>query len=142
MKNFLCYIFLLITVSSCVSRVDKMGYIFELSDHDILQEGITSKERVLKIMGSPTLISDFDSEVWIYYSEDVKNFLFFKPEVTERNVLVIKFNDAEIVKEMKRINFSDEVKKLNFVSNYTTVDSHKTGFFKSIFSNVGQIKAQ
>lgn len=142
MKNFLCYIFLLITVSSCVSRVDKMGYIFELSDHDILQEGITSKERVLKIMGSPTLISDFDSEVWIYYSEDVKNFLFFKPEVTERNVLVIKFNDAEIVKEMKRINFSDEVKKLNFVSNHTTVDSHKTGFFKSIFSNVGQIKAQ
>jgi outer membrane protein assembly factor BamE (lipoprotein component of BamABCDE complex) len=142
MKNFLCYIFLLITASSCVSRVDKMGYMFELSDHDILQEGITSKERVLKIMGSPTLISDFDSEVWIYYSEDVKNFLFFKPEVTERNVLVIKFNDAEIVKEMKRINFSDEVKKLNFVSNYTTVDSHKTGFFKSIFSNVGQIKAQ
>lgn len=142
MKNFLCYIFLLITANSCVSRVDKMGYMFELSDHDILQEGITSKERVLKIMGSPTLISDFDSEVWIYYSEDVKNFLFFKPEVTERNVLVIKFNDAQIIKEMKKINFADEAKKLNFVSNYTTVDSHKTGFFKSIFSNVGQIKTQ
>ena len=142
MKNFLCYIFLLIASSSCVSRVDKMGYMFELSDHDVLQEGVTSKERVLKIMGSPTLISDFDSEVWIYYSEDVKNFLFFKPEVTERNVLVIKFNDAQIIKEMKKINFADEAKKLNFVSNYTAVDSHKTGFFKSIFSNVGQIKTQ
>jgi outer membrane protein assembly factor BamE (lipoprotein component of BamABCDE complex) len=119
-----------------------MGYMFELSDHDVLQEGVTSKERVLKIMGSPTLISDFDSEVWIYYSEDVKNFLFFKPEITERNVLVIKFNDAQIIKEMKKINFADEAKKLNFVSNYTAVDSHKAGFFKSIFSNVGQIKTQ
>lgn len=143
MKNLFLGIIFLITMSSCVSRLDKHGYMFDLSDHDLLQEGITTKERVLKIMGSPTAISDFDQDsAWIYYSEDVNRFLFFNPKIITRNILVVKFNAKETVKELKKIDLRNEEKNLEFVSDYTAVDSHKVGFFKSIFSNVGQIKPQ
>lgn len=143
MKNLFLSIIFLITMSSCVSRLDKHGYMFDLSDHDLLQEGITTKERVLKIMGSPTAISDFDQDsAWIYYSEDVNRFLFFNPKIIARNILVVKFNAKETVKELKKIDLRNEEKNLEFVSDYTAVDSHKVGFFKSIFSNVGQIKPQ
>ncbi len=142
MKIFLLSIFLLLVASSCVSRVDKHGFMFEFSDHEMLQEGVTTRERVLKMMGSPTLISDLDQdEVWIYFSEDLKRFLFFKPKIIERNVLVIRFK-ADTIKELKKLTLKDEAQKLDFVSDYTVVNGHKAGFLKSIFSNVGQIKPQ
>ncbi len=143
MKNFLLVIFLLTMLSSCVSRLDKHGYMFDLSDHDLLQEGVTSKEKLLHIMGSPTIISDLsDNEAWIYFSEKVEHFLFFIPKITERELLVVRFDETGLVKEIKKIDLNDEDKKLQFVTNYTAVESHKAGFFKSIFSNVGQVKPQ
>jgi len=141
-KNFF-YIFLLIALNACVSKVDKRGYMFDMSDHNLLQEGITSKERVLKIMGSPTLISDLDSdEAWIYYAEDLKRLLFFKPDVISRDVLVVRFNEAGTIRELSRIDLNDEEKKLQFAANFTNVESRKIGLLKSLFSNVGQVKSQ
>lgn len=114
---------------------------FELSDHALIQEGITSKERVLKIMGSPTIISDFDEEAWIYYSEDVKKLLFFLPDIEKREILVLKFDKFNVVNKLQKIDLADGA-KINFISDYTNVDSHKTGIFKSFFSNVGQVRPQ
>jgi outer membrane protein assembly factor BamE (lipoprotein component of BamABCDE complex) len=141
-KNFF-YIFLLIALNACVSKLDKRGYMFDMSDHNLLQEGITSKERVLKIMGSPTLISDLDSdEAWIYYAEDLKRLLFFKPDVISRDVLVVRFNEVGTIRELSRIDLNDEEKQLQFAANFTNVESRKIGFLKSLFSNVGQVKSQ
>ena len=141
-KNFF-YIFLLIALNACISKVDKRGYMFDMSDHNLLQEGITSKERVLKIMGSPTLISDLDSdEAWIYYAEDLKRLLFFKPDVISRDVLVVRFNEVGTIRELSRIDLNDEEKQLQFAANFTNVESRKIGFLKSLFSNVGQVKSQ
>jgi outer membrane protein assembly factor BamE (lipoprotein component of BamABCDE complex) len=141
-KNFF-YIFLLIALNACVSKLDKRGYMFDMSDHNLLQEGITSKERVLKIMGSPTLISDLDSdEAWIYYAEDLKRLLFFKPDIISRDVLVVRFNEVGTIRELNRIDLNDEEKQLQFAANFTNVESRKIGFLKSLFSNVGQVKSQ
>jgi len=143
MRNFFISIILLIVLNACVSRHEKHGYMFDLSDHQTLQEGITTKERLLRVMGSPTLISDLDAdEAWIYYEEDVNSFLFFKPEIIARTLLVVRFDKFNTVRELKKIDLTNEERKLNFTSHYTAVDSHKVGFFKSIFSNVGQVKAQ
>jgi len=130
-------------MASCVSKQYKHGYMFDLADHDLLQEGVTTKEKVIKIMGSPTIISDLDSEeVWIYYSEDAESFLFFRPEVTARNILFLKFNSEDTIKELRKIDLAQEEKKLLFAADYTEVVSHKVGFFKSFFSNVGSVKPQ
>lgn len=141
-KIFLVIIFSII-LNACVSRLEKHGYMFDLSDYEMLREGVTGKEKVLRIMGSPTLVSDLGgSEAWIYCSEKVNHFLFFRPDILERNLLVIKFDESDIVRELKRIDLGDENQRFNFVSNYTSVNGHQMGFFKSIFSNVGQIKPQ
>ena len=135
---FFCIIFL----SSCIARTEKHGFMFEFSDHEILQEGVTSRESVFRNLGSPTIVSDLDyEEVWIYFAEDLKNFLFFKPKIVKREILVIQF-ESDTIKKLKKISLSNEIEKLQFLSKYTQVESHEVGFFKSIFSNVGQVKPQ
>lgn len=143
MKNFSIIILSLLALSSCLSKPESHGYTFEGINLEQLQEQITSKERVLKVMGSPSLISDLDNEeAWIYYSENTEGFLFFRPKVTERNVLVLRFDESETLKELQKLSFENEEKKLQFVSNHTKVETRKIGFFKAIFSNVGQVKTQ
>lgn len=139
-SNFI-YLLLIIALNSCISRVDKHGYMFDLSDHDQLKEEITSKDLVLQVMGSPTLVADFNNEeTWIYFAEDVKTLLFFKPKPINRTIISIKF-DNNIIKELRHYDLSNQ-SSIDFASNYTEVNSNKIGFFESIFSNIGQIKPQ
>lgn len=139
-KNFI-YLLLITALTSCISKTNKHGYIFDQSDRDQLKEEITTKDTVLRVMGSPTLVSDLnDEETWIYFAEDVKTILFFKPEAVDRNILSIKFNNNTI-KELRRYDLSHQ-SNLEFASNYTKVNSSKTGLFSSIFNNIGQIKPQ
>ncbi len=141
-KNKIFFLIALTALTSCLSRVDKHGYNFDLSDHDQLQAGISTKERVLRLMGSPTIVSDLDDdETWIYYAEDVNKLLFFKPDAVNRTVLAIKFDQEQNVRELQNYDLSHET-NLSFASNYTEVKSNKTGFFKSIFSNIGQVRPQ
>jgi len=135
-------ILLIIALSACITRVEKHGYMFELADYQDLSEGVTSKTRAMQIMGSPTIISDLNGEeAWIYYEEEVKRMLFFKPDVASRKIILLKFDKNEILKTLNQYDLADE-KKIRFTSDYTKVQSTKIGFFKSIFRNVGQVTPQ
>ena len=142
MLKKLSLIISLLALSSCFSRFEKHGYMFELSEMDMLQEGVTSKERVLKIMGSPTLVSDLgNEETWIYYSENVKHLLFFNPTIFEREVVVMNFGENGVIQNLNKITLSDEDHTINFATNYTATDDHETSLIKSFFGNVGSVKA-
>lgn len=141
-SSILMAIFLNIALSSCAPKIEKHGYMFDLSDHHLLQEEIITKSKVLSIMGSPTLISDLNGEeMWIYYAENVKKLLFFKPDIVNREIILLAFDNNEVLKKLENYSLANE-KKLNFSSDHTKVKSNKVGFFKSIFSNVGQIRPQ
>jgi outer membrane protein assembly factor BamE (lipoprotein component of BamABCDE complex) len=146
MKKTLCtfLIFSLLTfLSGCLNRVEKHGYMFDLSDYNLVEKDISSKERVLKLMGSPTLVSNLDSrEAWIYYAEEVNYLLFFYPSVKNRKILLLKFDDSEIVRNVEFFDLKNEDQKISFVSKYTAVDGHEEGLIKAIFGNVGQIRPQ
>jgi len=145
LKNLWGIIFVLV-LASCVSRVERHGYMFDMSGYDEVQVGITTKEKLIKLMGSPTLITDFDGDkpedgLWIYYSEDVKHFLFFNPKIIDRKIVVISFDESDVVNQLRTIDLKEDDKNLKFAQKQTPVDDHERGLFKAFFSNVGQVKA-
>ena len=140
----LAKICLFFALTSCVTKTEKYGYMFDMADHQLLEAGISNKERVMKIMGSPTIVSDFGAEeVWIYYSEKSESVLFFQPTIVAREIITIAFDGDNVAKKIERFDLTHEQKNLQFSSNQTPVPEHETGgFFKSLFSNVGQVKPQ
>lgn len=137
-------IMLVIFVSSCTNNITKHGYIFDNDDLKMVRNGVTDKQTLLNIMGSPTIISDVDygKEAWIYYSEEVEDFLFFKPEIVDRRIMLVEFDKEGYISNLQNLSELDEIKNFKFASDYTAVDNHGSGFFKSLFSNVGQVKPQ
>ncbi len=141
-KNAIILLVIVLLSSACNGRITKYGYMFELSDVQMVQKGITSKDRVLRLMGSPTLVLDnLEPEKWIYYEQDVKNFLFFKPKTIAREILVLEFDKNQTVSNIEKYDLSND-KTIHFSRHFTEVKSKETGFFAGIFSNIGQVKPQ
>ena len=74
-------------------RIDIRG---NLPDPDLLAEleiGALSKQQVEEMFGSPSSVSTFGSENWYYISERTETTAFYAPEVVDRKVVVISFDD-------------------------------------------------
>jgi outer membrane protein assembly factor BamE (lipoprotein component of BamABCDE complex) len=142
MKNIIILIILTI-LSACINRVDKTGYMFENIDFSSIKKGVTSKNTIINNYSNPTLIMETNNqELWIYYSEDVNNFLFFKPNAIKRDIVAIKFDGDDRVSDIKRLELKDEDKKFFFNTNKTFVQNHNVNFFKSIYDNIGAVRPQ
>ncbi len=145
LKNKKFRYFLLIisffNLSSCLSSVENTGFMFDLTDYEYLQEEVATKSEVLQIMGSASFVSHIDQEKWLYYSQNVKKFLFFKPKITDRKIVILTFDDNEILQKIENYSLKDE-KNIKFSSNYTKVEGFEKGIFKSLFSNIGRVSTQ
>ncbi len=97
----------------------------------------TSKEEVKEILGAPSVVVSFDSNTWIYMSSDVKRVAFFAPEEVNRDVLTLKFDEKDNIKEIKRLSKADG-KDIKPVSDYTPSYGQNMGFFRKYFGGVGQ----
>jgi outer membrane protein assembly factor BamE (lipoprotein component of BamABCDE complex) len=130
----------ILTIDSC-SQIEKRGYAFDLSDYQLVKEGLTSQELLIQNMGSPTLVSEIDNkEEWIYFSEDVRKLLFFKPKILNRKIMVVNFDKGGAISKIDNYDLANE-NSINFANNYTTVKSNKKGFWSQIFGNIGQVRA-
>jgi outer membrane protein assembly factor BamE (lipoprotein component of BamABCDE complex) len=141
MKYFLIIATLL--TASCISNINKHGYMFDLVDENYVEEGVTTKVRIKNELGSPTYVSYIDQdEVWLYFYEKTDRILFFKPKILERKILLVNFKGTDTAKEVRKYDLLDEDDKFKFNSKITKVESKEDGFFKGLFGNVGQVSAQ
>lgn len=132
---------MLVILCSCAPKIENQGYIFDNLDFSSLKKNVTSKNTIMQIYGSPSFYSDVSNkEYWFYYSNQIKKFLFFKPEILNQNILIISFDEDNRVDFIKILDINDKDKKYFFNINKTEVIGHEKGFFKSIFENIGTIK--
>jgi outer membrane protein assembly factor BamE (lipoprotein component of BamABCDE complex) len=130
-----------LSLSSCLSRVENRGYSFDLVDYKV-RDGLSSKDEITRNLGSPTLISYMnDEEFWIYFEEKISSLLFFKPTILNRTVSIMSFNESGVVKYYKNYSLKDR-NKIKFVKKITATRGVKKGFFADIFGNIGQISPQ
>ncbi len=125
------------TLSGCATRVAVRG---NLPDSERLAEvvpGDMSREEVAEILGSPSSVTPFDSDLWLYISEKTETFAFMAPEVVERNVIMVKFTDKGIVNEVKKLDLSN-AQDVKHVERVTPTSGNEVTFWDQLFHNVGR----
>ncbi|MDR3290233.1 MAG: outer membrane protein assembly factor BamE [Rickettsiales bacterium] len=132
-------ILLLLLLTSCITL--EKGKIFDTNDIDKIDIGITTKENVVRTLGFPSFVSDFDKNKWVYYHYKMSKFLFTKPSFKEQKVLVVDFDKGgEYVKNMTFYDIDTE--EYEIVNNKTSLNSSDDSVIKDIFSNIGQVRGQ
>ena len=72
-----------------------------------IKAGKHTKEDVVRLLGSPTSITLFEKESWLYIESKEESFIFFPPKETERRIVKITFNADGVVSKIKELTLAD-----------------------------------
>lgn len=89
-------------VGACSPVITNHGHRLDPDVIAEIQPGVTSREEVFRLLGSPSSIGTFDSERWYYISQRTEELSFYQRELTEQDVLAVEFDAAGIVSDLGR----------------------------------------
>ena len=124
-------------LAGCAVSEDQRGH---LPDPDRLAEikpGATTKEQVVKILGSPSSASTFDDDVWYYISRKTKQIAFFSPTVLDQQVYIVDFDDKGIVKDLGHKTLADG-ESITPAPGATPAPGRELSFLEQLIGNIGR----
>lgn len=126
-----------LALAACSSTVNDRG---NLPDHKLLSEikpGVTTREQVAQILGTPSSTSVFDNNAWYYISKKTKRVSFFDPTVLAQNVYVVNFNKDNVVSSVGHRDLAN-ARPISPAPGETPSAGRKLSFVQQILGNVGR----
>ena len=136
------YLFLLfiIFIVNCSGNKVSNYHGVKLLDKKIneIEINITNKNDLIKLIGNPSTISDFDKNTWYYFERLKTNQSLIKlgnQKIKKNNILIVNLDDYGIVKNKRLLNIDNmnDVKKL---STITEKDFENNDILYGVFSSL------
>lgn len=136
-KTLLALCFVVLTVS-CTSTYQNHGYVPTDSELAELVVGVDSRSTVDDTIGAPSSSGLLAGGDYYYVRSRVKTFGMFKPEVVERQILAISFDDTGTIANIERFGLQDGnvVALSRRVTDSSVVGN---GFWRQILGNFGNL---
>jgi outer membrane protein assembly factor BamE (lipoprotein component of BamABCDE complex) len=91
-----------------------------------------SKDDVYKALGSATALGTFDENTWYYIGQRTEQVSFFLPEVTDREIVEIDFDDNDQVSSIKKSG-KDQGNDIVMVEQVSPAQGRDTSFAEEVF---------
>ena len=128
----------LVAVTACIPpRVSNRGYVDAFNRAEKIQPGISTREEVMELLGSPSITNNFGDEIWYYVAKRKEAVAFLKPEITEQKVTRIAFDSRGIVESINGYGLDDK-RHIEMVEDVTPTEGHELGVLEQILGNVGR----
>jgi len=131
---------LLAAAAACSPRVDNRGNQIDAETLSEIRPGMSTRDDVLYLLGTPSTISSFQGPVWYYIGQRTERVAFFKPDVTERQVVEIMFDETDRVSEMKVIGL-EEGQEVELVERVTPTEGRDLTILQQFLGNLGRFNA-
>ena len=129
-------ILIFLFIAGCTIKLVNHGYVFEEENIKKLKKGETTKSQVLENLGSPSVISSFDKNIWYYIHTKTKQISMLKPKNVNEKILQISFKNNTVNKLY--LYEDDQVKSFYFDGDETPVRGDDTGVLKDFMQNLGR----
>lgn len=126
-----------IVLAGCAISEDQRGHLPDPEKLAEVRPGSTTKEQVVRILGSPSSASTFDDNVWYYISRRIKQVAFFKPEVLDQQVYIVNFDDKGVVKDLGHKTL-DDARAITPAPGATPAPGRELSFMEQLLGNVGR----
>jgi outer membrane protein assembly factor BamE (lipoprotein component of BamABCDE complex) len=106
---------------------------------DVLQQivpGIDSRATVEDVVGPPTASGVLDDGGFYYIETDMRRFAWRAPEVTDRRVVAITFDEAGVVENIAEYGLEDGI-VVPITRRVTETPDSNIGFIRRLFGNIG-----
>jgi outer membrane protein assembly factor BamE (lipoprotein component of BamABCDE complex) len=124
-------------LAACSARIDQRGNLLDPDAVLAVQPGIQTKDQVAQLLGTPSTVATFDDKTWYYISKRTETTAFFQPDITDQQVLVVKFNDSNVVEKVQ-IYGMDDAYEIEPVSRTTPTYGQRLTILQQLFGNIGR----
>ena len=142
MNKILYIILLSFIVSNCsVKPVVKHHGVPSLEKKkEIIYENVTNKNEILSILGSPSVTSKFDNDVWIYIERkqtQSKLVRLGKMKISKNDILILEIDDYGILKK-KNFYTKENMEDIKILTATTEIGFRKNSFIYDFMSSMRQ----
>ena len=127
-------------LASCSPIVDNRGHSTDAADFKQIVVGQSGPEDVTALLGSPSARSTFGDETWYYITEKKETVGMFAPEVTEQNVVAIRFDADHHVTDITQ-HGKDEAVPVAMIDKTTPAEGRHLTFIEQMLGNFGRFSA-
>ena len=128
-------------LGACEQTVNVRGNMPLEEDLARLSPGVHTRNDVARLLGSPSTVSTFQDSKWYYIGQKTTEFAFFAPEVLERKVVVVSFDDGGMLAETETLSLADG-KDIDPVERETPTEGRELTFLQQIFGNLGRFTGE
>ena len=138
MKYLIIIIFFIIV--NCTGNKVSNYHGSKLLEHKYnkIQVNITNKNDIIKIIGQPSTISDFNKNKWFYFERLKTNQSLFKlgkQRIKKNNVLVVELNQLGILINKKILNLED-MNDFKYLNIETKKEFQNKNIMYDVFSSL------
>ena len=138
MKYILIIIFLFI-VNCSGNKVSNFHGSKQLeTKFNIIKVNKTNKNDLVKLIGPPSSVSDFDNNKWFYIERLKTNQSLIKlgnQKIEKNNVLIVQLDNSGIVREKKLLDL-ENMKDVKYLNTTTEKDFKNESILYNIFSSL------
>jgi outer membrane protein assembly factor BamE (lipoprotein component of BamABCDE complex) len=130
-----------LVLTGCSTFIDQRGNLPEEDRLAQIQPGVSTREQVQQILGTPSSTSTFDDTTWYYISKKTEQWAFLAPDTIDQKVIAIDFDSSNVVRDIRRRGL-DDAKEVAMVDRETPTPGKTLGFFEQLFGNLGKFNSQ
>jgi outer membrane protein assembly factor BamE (lipoprotein component of BamABCDE complex) len=127
-----------VLTAACAPTVGQNGFqAIDAKPTDIVA-GTDTRQTVLTRLGSPSTTSTFEKDIiWYYISQTTEKYTYNRPQVTQRSVTEITFNEAGQVAAVRTLGL-DDGQRLAMNGNETPTRGRQLTILEQLLGNVGR----
>ena len=127
--------------ASCSPTVEQRGNLPNPDKISEIHAGSTTKDEVVKTLGTPSSISVFNNDkAWYYISRRTAQTAFFNPDVLDQQVYVVTFDDQGVVRAVDHKILADG-QEITPVARATPAPGRELSFLEQLIGNLGKFNS-
>ena len=126
--------------AGCAGIRDHRGYVLDKELATNIQVGVDNKDSVIKTLGRPSFIGQFNANDWYYLARDTKTSPFRTARVMDQALFHVRFDAAGTVASVGQTG-KETIVAINPVNDKTPTLGRKRSFFDELFGNIGVLNS-
>jgi len=132
---------ILALTGACSPMVDQHGHRFTERDLERIEPGVSSREEVARILGSPSTLATFEDDRWYYITQRTERMSFYQKELTDQDVVTIEFDDRGVVERVDRHGL-EQAMAITPSSDETRTLGNELSLVEQLIGNIGRFNTE
>ncbi len=130
-----------VALAACTERFRSHGYVPSEDDLQQIVVGVDTRSSVEDLVGVPTTSGALTAGGYYYIESNVRHYAWKQPEMVDRQIVAISFDQADVVSNIERYGLQDgNVVPLS--RRVTRSGGADISFIRKLFGNIGRFSAE